>query len=181
MEIIAGFYILHMYCQLPQFGVWQKLMQSFCFFISVLTENSPFDWCCTAFCCDRIFTNFVCSKFVNYCCLILRHSNPKNNTLCFEMMNINDNKNRNSDSCFYMSVSLFNLGHKFQDTLKQPSPIFFNLYLKLLEILLSQESSYFFLYPMPNLMAENCSVWTILMRVCFVMVTIIKLTQSDNR
>ena len=37
----------------------------------------------------------------------------KNNILCFEMVNINDNKNRNSDSCFYMLVSLFN---RIQDT-----------------------------------------------------------------
>ena len=54
---------------------------------------------------------------------------------------------------------------------------FFQLILKVWEILVSQESSYFFSWPVSNLTAKICSVWKIMMKTCLVMVTIIKLTQ----
>ena len=36
---------------------------------------------------------------------------------------------------------------------------------------------FFFSKPLSNFMAEMCSVWKILMKMCLVMVTIIKLSQ----
>ena len=51
--------------------------------------------------------------------------------------------------------------------------IFLNTFCKLLEILVSQDSSYFFSIYTWNLTAEKCSIWTVSMKMCLDMVIII--------